>query len=73
MAPPEDVKARSAMSMLGLLLFLSLAFLFLFSWETFRNMLKMLIIVLLLFASLAVASTPRPINKPGEVEKNGTI
>jgi 4-hydroxybenzoate polyprenyltransferase len=69
----EDVKTKSAMSMLGLLLLLSLAISVLLSPETFRNLLKLLVIALLLFAGLAVASTPRPLNKPVEVNKHEAI
>jgi 4-hydroxybenzoate polyprenyltransferase len=68
----EDVKTKTAMSMLGLLLFLSFAISFFLSPETLKNMLKLLVIALLMLAGLAVASTPPP-PKPSEVEKNGAI
>jgi len=67
----EDAKTKGAMSMLGLLLFLSFAISFLLSPEAFRNMLKLLVIALLMLAGLAVASTPHHV-KMG-VEKNGKI
>jgi len=57
----QDVKAKGAMSMLTLLLFLSLATSFLLNPEAFRNMLKLLVIALIMLAGLAAASTP-PIN-----------
>jgi hypothetical protein len=60
MATREVVKTKNAMSMLGLLLLFSLAFLFLFSRETLRNMLKLLVITLILLAGLAAVSTPHP-------------
>ena len=75
MAPHEDMKTKNAMSMLGLLLFLSLAFSLLFSPETFKGLLKLLVIALIMLAGLAVASPPHPI-KPAEkmgVEKNGAL
>jgi hypothetical protein len=67
----EDAKTKGAMSMLGLLLFLSLAISFLLSPETLRNLLKLLVIALLMLAGLAAASTPHHV-KMG-VEKNGAI
>jgi hypothetical protein len=69
----QDAKTRGAMSMLTLLLFLSLAISFLLSPEVFRNLLKFLVIALILFAGLAIASTPRPLNKSVEVGKNEAI
>ena len=71
MAPHEDVKARSAMSMLGLLLFIGLAITFLLNPETFKSLLKFLVIALIMLAGLAVASTPHHV-KMG-VEKNGAL
>ena len=72
MAPPEDVKARSAMSMLGLLLFVCFTIIFLVNPDAFKSLLKFLVIALILFAGLAAASTPHPL-KPEEVGKNGAI
>ena len=69
----QDTKSKNAMSMLGLLLFLSFAISFFLSPEAFRNLLKLLVIALLMLAGLAVTSTPRPLKPAEEVEKNGTI
>jgi len=69
----EHMGTKSAMSMLGLLLFLSLAISVLLSPEAFRNLLKLLVIALIMLAGLAVAATPRPINKPEEVSRDGAI
>jgi hypothetical protein len=63
---------KSAMSMLGLLLLFSLAFLLLLSPEAFRNILKLLVIALIMLAGLAVASTPHPL-KPEEARKHETL
>jgi 4-hydroxybenzoate polyprenyltransferase len=71
--PGDASKTKGAMSMLGLLLLLSLAVTFLLNPETFKGLLKLLVITLILFAGLAVASTPRPINKPEEVSRDGAI
>jgi hypothetical protein len=67
------MKTKNAMSMLGLLLFLSLVTTFLLSPETFRNLLKLLVITLIMLAGLAIASAPRPLNKPVEVNKHEAI
>jgi hypothetical protein len=72
MATREDMKTKTAMSMLSLLLLLSLAVTFLLNPETFKGLLKFLVITLIMLAGLAVASTPHPL-KPEEVEKNGAI
>jgi 4-hydroxybenzoate polyprenyltransferase len=68
----EDVKTKGAMSMLGLLLFLSLVTTFLLSPETFRNLLKLLVIALIMLAGLAVASAPLS-PRPEEVSRDGAI
>jgi 4-hydroxybenzoate polyprenyltransferase len=72
MTTHENVKAKGAMSMLSLLLLLSLAVTFLLNPETFKGVLKLLVIALIMLAGLAVASTPHPL-KPEEVGKNGAI
>jgi len=70
--PGDASKTKSAMSMLGLLLLFSLAFLLVFSPEAFRNMLKLLVITLIMLAGLAVASTPLS-PKPEEARKHETL
>ena len=72
MATREDMKTKSAMSMLGLLLLVCFAIIFLFDSNVFKSLLKLLVIALILFAGLAVASAPHPL-KPEEVGKNGKI
>jgi O-antigen ligase len=62
----QDAKAKGAMSMLALLLFLGLAATLLLGSEAFRNLLKLLVIALVLVAGLAAAAAPQPIGKTEE-------
>jgi 4-hydroxybenzoate polyprenyltransferase len=72
MTTHENVKAKGAMSMLSLLLLLSLAVTFLLNPETFKGVLKLLVITLIMLAGLAVASTPLS-PKPAEVSRDGAL
>ena len=67
----EDTKTKGAMSMLGLLLFIGLAITFLLNPETFKGMLKLLVVALIMLAGLAAVSAPHPVKM--EVKKNGTL
>jgi 4-hydroxybenzoate polyprenyltransferase len=69
--PGDASKTKGAMSMLGLLLLLSLVITFLLNPETFKDVLKLLVIALIMLAGLAVASPPHHV-KMG-VKKNGAI
>ena len=71
--PGDASKTKGAMSMLGLLLLLSLAFLLLLSPEAFRNTLKLLVITLIMLAGLAAAAPPHPPKPAEEVPKDGTL
>lgn len=64
-------KTKGAMSMLGLLLFLCLMIGLLLSPETFKGVLKLLVIAVIMLAGLAVASTPHPVKM--EVSRDGAL
>jgi uncharacterized membrane protein (DUF4010 family) len=68
----EHMETKGAMSMLGLLLLVCFAIIFLVNPDAFKSLLKFLVIALILFAGLAVATQPHPL-KPEGVSRDGAI